>query len=377
MRLSSGSRRRGQPLVALAFLLLGWGAIRTALWAGSGEAPGPSVIQAAAAPVAKAGPAGDDARQPAERDAGGRRVRIVPIESVPRPVTIVPLEPVVSPSSAAPTPLPPRIAAAHQLLFLSATASLPPPPRALAAQARQAAAPVVPLLLAGQFHARRWSADGWLLWREGGNGFNLPGAGLSGAGLTSGAYGASQAGLVLRFHPKLASAHRPALFIKASAGLNKPRGEELAAGFALRPLPKVPLAAAGEVRVAQTPGGQVVRPGLAFVSEFPPVQLPLGMRGEASGQVGWVGGKDDSLFVDGQVRVDKPLVRSGQGELRLGAGAWGGAQEGASRLDAGPTASLNLPVSGINARLSVDYRFRVAGSAAPGSGVAVTFSAGF
>ena len=83
------------------------------------------------------------------------------------------------------------------------------------------------------------------------------------------------------------------------------------------------------------------------------------------------------MFLDGQARVDRSLVRTGEGELRFGAGAWGGAQRGTHRVDLGPSLRLDQPLGGINTRLSADYRLRVAGSAAPGSGVAVTFSAGF
>lgn len=56
----------------------------------------------------------------------------------------------------------------------------------------------------------------------------------------------------------------------------------------------------------------------------------------------------------------------------------GGAQKGAARLDVGPAASaaVGLGESG-GARLAVDWRFRVAGSAAPKSGPALTLSAGF
>ncbi|NCU12812.1 MAG: hypothetical protein GXC70_11780, partial [Sphingomonadaceae bacterium] len=78
-----------------------------------------------------------------------------------------------------------------------------------------------------------------------------------------------------------------------------------------------------------------------------------------------------------QARVEKPAWRAGKAELRLGAGAWGGAQDGARRVDVGPTATLDFPVGPVNTRLSADYRFRLAGTAAPGSGAAVTFSAGF
>jgi hypothetical protein len=68
---------------------------------------------------------------------------------------------------------------------------------------------------------------------------------------------------------------------------------------------------------------------------------------------------------------DNPLA------LSLGAAAWGGAQEGAARLDLGPTLRLDLTVGQVPARVSLDWRQRVASDASPGSGVAATVSAGF
>jgi hypothetical protein len=261
---------------------------------------------------------------------------------------------------------------------MAGMADMPMPEDAVAADLGQAAAtPPVPYLPGARQQAQRWSADGWILWREGGNGFNLPGAGLPGASLPSGAYGSSQAGLVLRYRLSPDSGHRPTLYLRASSGLYRPRGEELALGLALRPLPKLPVALMAEGRVTRTASGDVIRPAFAAVTELPPLPLPLGLRGEAYGQAGWVGGKDKTPFIDGQARLDKAVVRSGNAELRLGAGAWGGAQKGASRLDMGPSATFDLPVGRVNTRLSADYRFRVTGDAAPGSGAAITFSAGF
>ena len=56
------------------------------------------------------------------------------------------------------------------------------------------------------------------------------------------------------------------------------------------------------------------------------------------------------------------------GPVEIGGGAWGAAQPGAARLDAGPQSSYRLPVRRANLRLAADWRFRVAGDAAPGSG---------
>jgi hypothetical protein len=61
------------------------------------------------------------------------------------------------------------------------------------------------------------------------------------------------------------------------------------------------------------------------------------------------------------------------GRLRVGAGAWAGAQPGVSRLDAGPHLEVRLGP----AALSADWRFRVGGHARPGSGPTLTVSTGF
>ena len=223
----------------------------------------------------------------------------------------------------------------------------------------------------------RWSALGWALWRQGGNGYNSPGEGLPGAILYSEAYGASQAGVVLRYSLARQSDHRPGLYLRASSGIEQPRGEEVAAGLALRPVPTVPLAIMGEVRATRTIDATVIRPAAAIVTELPPWNLPLQLRGELYAQTGWVGGKAQSAFIDGQARIDRRAANLGAAELRIGVGAWGGAQRGTSRLDIGPSLRIDLPVAGVNTRLSADYRMRVVGSAAPGNGLAVTFSAGF
>lgn len=378
MKLPPRTTRRGQPLAALSILLLGWVGARTALWAAlpqDSEEPAALVAPVASKPVQRgtAAPVSDPG--PVQRAAPQAAPRAA--ESPP-PVTTVPLDPAAAPETGIEQPVPPRIAAGHQLLYMAAVADMPLPEEAVAAdQGLAPASPPVPYLPSARQQALRWSADGWILWREGGNGFNLPGAGLPGASLPSGAYGSSQAGLVLRYRLSPDSGHRPVLYMRASSGLYRPRGEELALGLALRPVPRLPVALMAEGRVTRTATGDEVRPAFAVVTELPPAKLPLGLRGELYGQAGWVGGKDKTPFIDGQVRLDKALVRSGKAELRFGAGAWGGAQNGASRLDMGPSASFDLPVGRVNTRLSADYRIRVAGDAAPGSGAAVTFSAGF
>lgn len=374
MKLPQRSTRRGQPLYALGILMLAWIGARTVVWAGSTSYQVEPLAVKSKAPPAPVTPASIQPAAPVLP----RLAPAPPVPAdVPPPVLRHQGEPVQAPITTPPLAVPPKLAADHLLLLPAGVSALPLPDNALAAE-RSARRVPVPFLPTAVIEARRWSGDGWLLWRPGGVGYNLPGAGLPGANLTSGAYGASQAGLVLRYRLAPGSSLRPMLYLRASTGLHYPHGEELAGGFALRPLGKVPVAVMGEARLTRSTSGSVVRPALAVVSELRPAKLPLGLRAEAYGQAGWVGGKDQTPFIDGQARIEKPVARSAGGvELRLGAGAWGGAQKGASRLDLGPTATLDLPLGPVGSRLSADYRFRVSGNAAPDSGAAITLSAGF
>jgi hypothetical protein len=259
------------------------------------------------------------------------------------------------------------------MLWMAAVAQLPMPPGLLAATPTPwpRSAPVATPA------PRRWSADGWLAWRRGGTGYNLPGGGLPGAHLPVGTYGASQYGAVLRYRLDPASHLRPVIYLRGTGSIDAPRYQEMALGLALRPVAAIPVAATAELRATRSFGETRLRPAATLVTELPPIKLPFAARAEAYVQAGYVGGKGATAFVDGQLRIDRAVTRLGPAELRAGAGAWGGAQEGARRLDIGPSLSLGLADDQAAARLSADWRFRVAGRAAPGSGPAITLSAGF
>ena len=377
--MSARRAARGQPLVALVVILTGWVGARVAIVGNSAEEPAhpvlaPSPIQRgidlnAAKPRAAASPAAETARQeqgaapsqpllPARRDP----VPLAPRWSDPAPLAPSPA-PLAAPGVAAPVKpagMPVRVAAGHQLLWMAALADLPLP--AEIASPATWHAPELPAAL----KLPRWSADGWLLWRRGGNG-------ISTGGFAPSAYGASQAGAVVRYRLAPDSAYRPALYLRATTALQDPRGEEVAFGLAARPIPGLPIAAMVEARATRFAGGTKVRPAAALVTELPPFALPLKARGELYVQTGYVGGPGATAFVDGSLKLDRALVKLGKAELRAGGGAWGGAQDGAARLDLGPSLTLGMP----HARLAMDWRFRVAGAAAPRSGPAVTLSAGF
>jgi hypothetical protein len=100
--------------------------------------------------------------------------------------------------------------------------------------------------------------------------------------------------------------------------------------------------------------------------------LPHGLRLDAYGQAGIVGTGARDLFVDGAVRLSAPV-----GPLAVGIGARGAAQPGAARLDAGPSLAYRVPLRGATVRIEAEWRLRVAGAAAPGSGPALTLATDF
>lgn len=390
---------RGQPLLVLCVILGSWVLARTAVIEFGGPAIGVQLAQQAIGTsfAPQAAPRALPNQKPGEEAIPGQPP--VPAANLPEPTRLIvppkafgPVAPLpgaqLSPASGAvaepvpvqtaPVPIPPapqpsfggigpvspKVAGRHQLLWMAALSQLPSPGAIpVASLPRPVAKNPTPSVA-------RWSADGWLLWRR-------DGAGLTGGGFAPSTYGASQAGAVIRYRLAPASAHRPAIYLRATSALEAPRGEEAALGLSARPIAGLPVIAVAELRATRFQAGTRLRPAAALISEFPPLDLPLKARAEAYVQAGYVGGTGATAFVDGQVKVDRPLLKLGKGELRLGGGAWGGAQEGASRLDAGPSATLGMPIGKANARLAMDWRFRVAGNAAPRSGPALTLSAGF
>lgn len=429
-RVDEGARFRGQPLVLLGAVVLGWGALRVATW----ESPFPlspeSPAMAASTPHARdlaaqpAGPlSGADPTPTAgaephttDSGAGGWLRRPLPAEGPARPVWNGPLAPAPGAAPAAERAplagsrgLTVSAANGHALLLVAGLSGMELPAE-MVAMLRGAHAPTPPLLARrgaaapssaqaraqtgsapraasadvpvsapaglvpaiGARRASRWAADAWLLLREDSTG-QLPVAPQS--------YGRSQAGAVLRYRLAPASGLAPQAHLRASTaldgGANAVREREVAAGLSARPIPRLPVRLAAELRAADLAGGTQVRPAAYAVTELPPVALPLGARGELYLQGGWVGGAYETAFVDGQARVDRPLARLGPAELSAGGAMWGGAQRGAARLDVGPSLSATIGLGRARARISADYRFRVAGDAEPGSGPALTIYAGF
>lgn len=181
-----------------------------------------------------------------------------------------------------------------------------------------------------------------------------------------GTLGGSQAGarLLWKFDPRLAAS------LRASAPVNSQRGGEVALGARYQPFANWPVALTLERRHALGDyGGQS---GFALFAEGGLYGRPMPWQStlDAYFQGGVVDFNNPDWFVDGQVAVTRPVWRN----LSAGLGAWGGAQPGLSRLDIGPRASLRM---GRGMRVHLDYRYKLVGSAMPGSGGVVTIAGDF
>ena len=207
---------------------------------------------------------------------------------------------------------------------------------------------------------RRWSGSVWLLARR---------DDASPALAPGGLLGGSQAGGRLLYRLNGDAVRPLALAARVSAPL-RGRGTEAAFGLDWRPVGRLPVHLLAERRQRLDGGGRSAF--AAAIQGGGSVALPVAARLDAYAQAGVVGLRSRDLFADGAVRFGVPF-----GPVEIGGGAWGAAQPGAKRLDAGPQISLPLPVAGAKLRLAADWRFRLAGDARPASGPALTIGADF
>ena len=382
---ASAQTARGRPVFVLAVILTAWIGGRIAMWEPADQMP-----PLAFAPEVAASAENSLPELPAPEVEAAAPVAVLPLPdrpSVMKPAPWIeresladnPPDPPVSSYGgdfARDTMRPSRSIAGHAMLLRSGRGGIS---RLLEARysddERPAARPnpaFVPRAaqLAREELAdeRRFSADAWGLWRDGGASAVAPGAP---------SYGRSQMGAVLRYALAAGSPHRPEAHLRASVALDGARERDMALGVSARPAGDFPARVAVEGRVTDTEARTELRAGAYVVSEIAPVDLPAGARGEVYLQGGYVTGRDGTPFVDGHIRVTRDLTGLDDFRLSAGGGAWGGAQEGTERLDVGPTASVTFPVGEGHARISADYRVRVAGDAMPDSGPALTLATGF
>ena len=376
MRRKNAARtRRGQPLIMLAVVLSVWTGARIAMW----ETPWSTIggLSELAAPKLAAReipppPTIIAAEFPQQADAGlvGQNASPRAGDAIRGPRATPPLQ--WSQLAAPPPQGSDRAEAGQQMLWLAAMARLHLPSE-FEPQLEQVARPGETATLARNRdypHTGRWSLDSWALWREG-----------SGSALVSQGrvptYGASQAGAVLRYSLAPGSGRDPQAYARAYRALISGGESELATGLSARPLAPVPLRVHAELRVTEFSQSTELRPAAFVTTELPVIRLPAGLRAEAYLQAGYVAGEAATPFVDGQAHVLRGVYRFDLGQLSLGAAAWGGAQEGAGRLDLGPSVRLDMTIGETPARISLDYRGRIAGDAEPPSGMALTVSTRF
>ncbi|MEM7780090.1 MAG: hypothetical protein AAF697_06860 [Pseudomonadota bacterium] len=398
--------RRGGPLAVLAVLLLGWGVARSLLWESPFVLPNIDLpeIDLAVVDPAQNGTRSLSPVNEAEDELTGNRLD--PIDGAWRVGYGIgsyreaydgPFTPQASSKNwrARPDAMPlSKIAAGHQQLMIRGFAvdwhsadverAVGDGHTQLARRrtpAREAAPPFAPLPagvlgdLSGQGKPNRWTLDTFGFFRQG-----------SGSLSTSlgrvPVYGASQAAANLQYRAAPESGFDPRGFVRAYRALVEGGETEVATGLSARPIPGVPLRTVAELRVSRNPVGTDYRPAGYVVSELPPQSLPAGFLLETYAAAGYVGGEADTYFADGQAALTREVITVNGPtnipvRISVGGAGWGGAQRGAERVDVGPTMRVELKVGDVPARISVDWRERVVGEAAPESGLAATISTQF
>lgn len=215
--------------------------------------------------------------------------------------------------------------------------------------------------------APRFRLSAWAQWR-GGNGVN--------ALANDGELGGSQAGMRMRYRVTRGSGAEVAVAARLSRPIEQNNGAEAAIGLALSPSPHIPVELIAERRIGLDNGGRDAW-SLGMAAGLYRQPLPLGLDLDGYAQAGIVGARRRDLYGDAALVVSQPIALSERSMAAFGGGIWAGAQPGVARLDIGPEASIRLPADKGGMRLSVSWRQRVAGSAAPGSGPVLTLGTDF
>lgn len=213
---------------------------------------------------------------------------------------------------------------------------------------------------------KRWSSSAYSFVRA-------PGSANAG---TAPILGGGQSGATLAWTPN-PLARRPISLTARTTSGNDPRQSNAEAAFGVRwqPLHAVTLSVERLVAVApggrndwtaRVTGGAATYRGRAEVSAY--------------GEAGIVGIKRPNIYAAAQVRAGYRVATFRNLELVPGAGIWASVQHDRDlldRVDVGPSLVLHWRRPKLPLDVAVDYRWRAAGNAQPGSGVALTLSTGF
>lgn len=260
--------------------------------------------------------------------------------------------------------------AAHDSVAAQQHDRLPAGPHAKAGAGRDARLPAASPALSPQsgllrpqpVSQTRWSGSAWAFVRRG------IGASLS----PGGTLGGDQVGGRISY--RLIDRAKPAVALSGRfyAPVDDVDAAEVAAGIEWQPIRRLPVRLLAERRQAVGSAGRSAFSLLAHGGVGDRIVADR-IVVDFYAQVGIVGLRSHDLFADGSVRVG---FAAGE-RLKVGGGAWGAAQPGATRVDVGPQATLRLPIGEAAVTLAADWRFRIAGHAAPGSGPALTLSTDF
>ncbi len=221
--------------------------------------------------------------------------------------------------------------------------------------------------------SRHWSGEIYTLARGAGNSDPLAASPVLGGG---------QSGLALAYTVNPLSGHPVSIVGRVtgaagSSGALDPDTVEGALGLRVKPLAKLPLAIDIERRFALGPLARST--WAARVSGGGQMAVGPKARVELYGEGGVVGLSRPDYYAGGQLRAGAPLFVTRRMKIDAAAGAWGGWQHSANqslgRLDSGPSVRLNMEPWPFSAQ--IDYRWRTAGKAEPGSGPVLTIAGQF
>jgi hypothetical protein len=218
----------------------------------------------------------------------------------------------------------------------------------------------------GRTQARKPALEGWLLLRPKSQARSL----LSGGQLGSSQFGLRATGPVIATSGSWTL--RP--FGRLTSAFYSPRQEEGTLGVAARASgTRTSLETSVERRFGLGPGGR--NAFAAYVAAGGNRSLEGAKLDIAAyAQAGVVGLRNRDAFADGSATIYRRVLSERHWRAKLGTGIWAGAQPGVARFDVGPSVLAEFSIGEIPVRAQVDWRFRVAGRAAPASGPALTIA---
>lgn len=219
--------------------------------------------------------------------------------------------------------------------------------------------------------SQRWTLSSWLFVRPEALGVSPPTPLAPDQAQLGGTQAGARAALRLDRHNRW-EAH--ARLVTSGSNLS---GIEAAAGLTWQPLERVPLRLSVERREPIVGNGGRSAFAAFASGGVSDVALPGRFRLDGYGAAGVVGRNSRDLFAEGSTTVRRPLIQTGAVTIDGGGGLWAAAQPGVTRVDAGPSLRIRLATGTVQPVLSIDWRQRLAGDAAPASGIAITLASDF